>query len=860
MLRHLVLLVGILSAASASAADVSSLIKSSCVECHNADDKSGQLDLSILALNPTDPKNAEVWIRIHDRVRAGEMPPKDAGPLKPADRDTLVRGISDAISSVESAQTKVQGRATRRRLNRQEYENTLRDLLDAPWLQIKTVLPEDAVAHGYNRIGDALDVSHVQMARYLEAADLALNAVIVDSLEKPAPKVERYYARDQSSFTRKFIFTQFNTAPERATFPVLGFAGQPDVRRGEAPTTVGDKDPATRELEGVGLVHGAYEPVEPKFNKFDAPVSGRYRLRFMAHSIWVGPNGANANLKEPKKTYPKWFVPDLDHVEKGRRSEPVTIYSEMPPRQLRRLGAFDITPEPTVHEMEVDLLAGETIRPDASRLFRSRPGEGRWQNPLAEQDGQPGVCYRWLEVEGPLYDAWPPAGHQLLFGDLPIKKSGKSVEIVSTDAKGDARRLLGRFAERAYRRPVSNDEKLRFLPVIERQLSEGASFKDAMIAGYTAVLCSPEFTTCHAEPGPLDDHALASRISYFLWNSEPDQELRELADRGQLRDAATLRQQTQRLIDDPRSRRFVESYLDYWLDLRKILDNNPDGALYGDYYLDDWLTDSALEETRLFFAEMLKANLPARTVASSDFTFVNERLALHYGLERFEGTDFRKVKLPDGCVRGGLLTQASILTVTANGTSTSPVVRGAWVMSRILGKTPPKPPAVPAVEPDLRGATTIREQLAKHRDQDSCAACHKDIDPPGFALESFDVAGGFRTKYRAQAATKETRVVGFAKSGQPFQFQEGLPVDSSGQLATGESFGDILEFKKLLLSDERQLARNLVSQLATYATGAPVRFSDRQVVESILDQTQAEGYRTADLIHAIVQSPLFREK
>jgi len=859
MCRVLAFIVLFASCAPARA-DLPSILKANCVDCHNAETKSGQLDLSSLTLNAADPKNAEIWIRVHDRVRAGEMPPKDAEPLKPGDRDALIQSLAAAITTAESATTQSQGRATRRRLNRQEYEYAIRDLLDAPWLQLRTVLPEDAVAHGFNRIGDALDVSHVQMARYLEAAELALNSVVVDSLKKPDPTMKRYYTRDQGSFTRKFTFTQFNNAPERATFPVLGFEGQPDVRWGRAPVTVGEADPTTRDLEGVGLVHGAYEPVEPKWNRFNAPASGRYRLRVMAHSIWVGPNGANANLKDPRKTYPKWFVPDLDHVEKGRRSEPVTIYSDAPPHQLRRLGAIDLTPEPAVHELEVDLLEGETIRPDASRLFRSRPGETRWQNPLAEKEGQPGVCYRWLEVEGPLHDAWPPRGHQLLFDNLPVKKDGQKVEIVSQNPREDARRLLARFAERAYRRPIPESEKLRFLPVIERQLAEGASFKDAMITGYTAVLCSPEFTTCHAEPGPLDDHALASRLSFFLWNTEPDHELRELADRGQLRNTEALRQQTQRMVEDPRSRRFVDSFLDYWLDLRKILDNNPDGALYGDYYLDDWLTDSALEETRLTFAEMLKANLPARTVAASDFAFVNERLALHYGLEPFEGTAFRKVTLPPGCVRGGFLTQASILTVTANGTSTSPVVRGAWVMSRILGKTPPKPPAVPAVEPDLRGATTIREQLAKHRDQASCAACHKDIDPPGFALESFDVAGGFRTTYRAQAANKESRVAGFAKSGQPFQFQQGLPVDSSGQLATGESFGDIVAFKQLLLADERQLARNLVSQLTVYATGAPIRFSDRHVIESILDQTQADGYRTADLIQCLVQSPLFREK
>ena len=209
MLRGFVLVVGILSAASLTAADVPSLIKSSCVDCHDAETKSGQLDLSALSLNPTDPKNAEVWIRVHDRVKNGEMPPKDADPLKLADRDSLVRGIAQAIIGAESAQAKAQGRATRRRLNRQEFEYTLRDLLDAPSLQIKTILPEDAVAHGYNRIGDALDVSHVQMARYLEAADVALNEVIVDSLEKPQPKIERYYARDQRSFTGPMKFSVF---------------------------------------------------------------------------------------------------------------------------------------------------------------------------------------------------------------------------------------------------------------------------------------------------------------------------------------------------------------------------------------------------------------------------------------------------------------------------------------------------------------------------------------------------------------------------------------------------------------------------------------------------------------------------
>jgi mono/diheme cytochrome c family protein len=832
--------------------DPAPFLAAHCTSCHDADTKAGRLDLTATPFKTDDPATARVWVRVHDRVAAGEMPPKKADQPKQTDRDEFTRLVAAGLTATEARRVAAEGRATRRRLNRQEYEYAVRDLLGAPWLPLREMLPEDAVAHGFNTVGDALDVSHVQIARYLQAAEFALNAVTV-----PPPKAatQRYYAREQNSFVRRMTYSQFNTAPERATFPVLGTAGQPDVRAGKAPMTVGAADPKARELEGVGLVQGAYEPVEPKFDRFKAPASGRYKLRVNALAVWVGPNGANANLKDPAKLSPKWFIPNLDDVHPGRRSEPVALYAERPPRQLRKLGAFDVTPEAKVHELDVYLLAGETIRPDAARLFRSRPGDVRWQNPLAEKDGQPGVVYRWLEVEGPLPEPGP-GGLKLLFGDLPVKDG----EVVSADPKADAEKLLRAFVNRAYRRPVSDREQVRFLPLIEGRLAAGASFREAMFAGYTAVLCSPEFLTLHAEPGPLDDFALAARLSFFLWNTAPDAELRALAARGELRQPDVLRRQTQRLLDDPRAGRFVNSFLDYWLDLRKILDNSPDAGLYGDYYLDDLLTDSAVEETRLYFAEMLRANLSARAVVASDFAFVNERLAAHYGLPKVDGVALRKVPLPKGSVRGGLLTQASVLTVTANGTTTSPVVRGAWVMDRIVGRPPqPPPPSVPAVEPDLRGATTIREQLAKHRSQASCAACHKNIDPPGFALESFDVLGGHRTRYRA-LAEKDDRAKGLGKSGQPFHHKDALAVDAAGELPDGKTFQDVTEFKALLAADDRQLARNLVRQLTVYATGAPVSFRDRAAVETILDRTRADGYRTTDLIHALVQSELFRYK
>ena len=320
-----------------------------------------------------------------------------------------------------------------------------------------------------------------------------------------------------------------------------------------------------------------------------------------------------------------------------------------------------------------------------------------------------------------------------------------------------------------------------------------------------------------------------------------------------------LRAETERLLDDPKARRFVDAFLDYWLDLRKIVATAPDAALYPDYYLDDLLSESALEETELFFAELLRGDLPARNLVAADFAMLNERLAAHYGLPPVEGVALRRVPLPADSPRGGLLTQASVLKVTANGTTTSPVVRGAWIMERILGQPPPPPPpSVPAVEPDTRGATTIRAQLEKHRTLQTCAACHAKIDPVGFALESFDVMGGWRDRYRALSDGPPEPGIGH--NGQKFTFHAGPPVDSSGTLPDGRTFRDIRALKGLLADDEKQLARNLTRQLVVYATGAPVRFGDRGHVEQILERAGPSHYGVRTLVHEIVQSDLFLNK
>jgi hypothetical protein len=321
-----------------------------------------------------------------------------------------------------------------------------------------------------------------------------------------------------------------------------------------------------------------------------------------------------------------------------------------------------------------------------------------------------------------------------------------------------------------------------------------------------------------------------------------------------------LRAETARLIADPRSRRFVDAFSDYWLDLRKIDETSPSATIYNDYELDEPLKTASLEETQLFFAELLRADLPARNIVASDFTFLNERLARHYGIPGVEGTAMRRVALPPGSERGGLMTMASVLKVTANGTTTSPVLRGHWITERIFGiETRPPPPNVKAVEPDIRGAVTIRQQLAKHREHPSCASCHIKMDPPGFALESFDVMGAQRDRYRAVADNVKP-VSGYGLNGQAFAFHYGLPVDASGELPDGREFRDINEFKRLIASDEKSIARNVAKQLIVYATGAPVRFTDREELERILERASARKYGVRTLVEEIVHSELFQNK
>ena len=872
------------------------LVEAYCANCHNDIDREAGLDLTALKLNPADPAAFQHWVKIHDRLAAGEMPPQGKKRPEAGELTAFVRSLNTTLADYERAALAREGRATQRRLNGYEYENALRDLFDAPWLQIRGQFPEDGEAHRFNKIGDALDVSHVHLSRYMSAADYAIRQVLSVQLEQPPTATTRYYARDQRTLTSKFTPNIFNSSPDRMTYPVVDTTAQPEVRLSRAPLTAGEADPALRDREAVGWVSSNYVTgFTYRWDGFRAPVAGRYRIRFNGYTLWTAPGGVQMRFSGEKDTKgtprpPNPTVPDYDRISAGRRDEPITVYTRNGIMN-RRVGSFDLTPEPAVHDVgEIWLLANETLVPDASRFYRSRPNNFR--NPLMTPEGAPSVAFRWMEVEGPLYDEATTAGYRLLFGDLPLRrtKTGASrvtvpavlrgehreggrnagrnvapladvpVEVVSNQPRADAERLLTGFIARAYRHPADAKDRARFLALFDDRTKAGLGFTEAMVACYTAVLASPGFVFLDETPGPLEDRALATRLALFLWNSVPDDALRTAAERGELHRPDVLRAQTERLLGDPKSQRFVEAFLDYWIDLRKIEDTTPSTTLYNDYYLDDALTEAALGETQLFFTDLLQRNLPARHLIASDFTYLNERLANHYGVDGVKGISLRRVPLPADSARGGLMTQASVLKVTANGTTTSPVLRGKWIIERILGyDVPPPPAAVPAVEPDIRGAVTIRQQLDRHRADASCAACHRKIDPAGFALENFDVMGAWRNRYRATSPDVRPEK-GLGKNGQPFAFHFGLPVDAGGELPDGRPFANIREFKRLLLEQEQQVARNLAKQLVVYATGAPIRFCDREEIDAITARTRAGDYGVRSLVHEIVQSTLFREK
>lgn len=506
----------------------------------------------------------------------------------------------------------------------------------------------------------------------------------------------------------------------------------------------------------------------------------------------------------------------------------------------RLVGGFDVPDKRTAIEFTLPMTALDSIRVFPFEIVKHY---GKLPPPGAE----PGLVVHGVEVDGPIHDVWPPAPATRLLGD----RDGTQATLA------DAQAILRRFAPRAFRRPVLEEELAPYFALLKSRFDRGYRFEAALRVALKAVLCSPDFLYLAAPPGRLNDFDLASRLSYFLWSSTSDDTLTELAARGELGKPAVLRQQVERMLKDPKAAAFTVNFTGQWLSLRHLQATTPDRNLYPDF--DDLLELSMPRETHLFFEEILQGDRSVLEFLHADWSMLNERLAAHYGIAGVKGNAFRKVTLPTDSHRGGVITQAAILKVTANGTSTSPVARGAWVLSHLLGTPPPRPPKdVPALEPDVRGATTIREQLAKHKEIASCAACHARIDPPGNALENFDVIGGWRENYRiARAGPRKMIPTG---RGRTTWMHFGPKIEAADELPGGRAFKDVDGLKQLLLEDPDQFTRGLAEKLMTYATGHELEFADRPVIERMVADLKQQHHGFRALIHALVQSDTFRNK
>ncbi len=768
---------------------VHDLLDSSCLQCHQ---KGGDtpLDLSTVTFTLDDPSNFQVWEDIFDRLSAGDMPPATE-PKPSADKlHVAMQQLQHDLHQASLARQDRQGRVPARRLTNLEYANTIRDLLLIND-QVSAELPAENDSGRFDTIGVNQRLSAVHMAAYMKSSDRAIDAAL-----------------------------RFNANPYRDF--EIDIPNSPRLAYHDGKTFIDGGGIYLRLGKGVVLFTENDFLLPSHAHGFDVPISGKYRITFRADAY--------------------------------RSDSPVVmkVICKGAGGSTRLLAAFDVEPgDPQTYEISAILHPGDSFYP-AFVMGDGTDMQYIMANGIDGYTGK-GLAIRSYRVEGPLMDAWPPPSVTELLRGVTIKPlANQPQQSEHSPAHGielplpamhHLNTIISRFVRRAFRRQPTDEELKSFTMIAKTELDHGESFLNAVRASLQSVISAPQFLLFDSAPDGRRDYALASRLSYFLWRSMPDEELFQLADQGKLRDELILRAQVERMLKNHKSRAFVNDFVGQWLRLYKINANTPDQRLYWEY--DELLGNSLVQETQRFLADLMQRNLPAENIIDSDFTFLNRRLAEHYGITGVKGQHFRRVSLPTDSVRGGVLTHASVLKTTANGSLTSPVIRGNFVLSNFLGTPPePPPPSAGSIEPDTRGTKTVRQQLAAHRDVESCNMCHRKIDPPGFALESFDPIGRYRHRYRALVDG---------------QIREVLEVDASGLMQDGQSFSDIRDFKRLLMDRKESFVQNLTAQLIVFSTGGEIDFSDRESIHQIMNATRANDFRMRDLIHEIVQSRIFRE-
>ena len=759
-----------------------------CFRCHDAKKQKGDFRLDTLETNFADDSAAQQWAEVMFRINAGEMPPKKEPQPTPDVLGQVAGWISSRLDEGRAARMAKRGPVAHYRLSRDEYANTVSDLLGVHYgVNLPGAFNDDPRWHGFERIGSMLSLSASHVEKYFKAAETVLEQAFPE--QPPPPAKGR---RDANEGREKWLAERGIAGPVR--WPLWPSKGR---------------------------------------DAMNISQPGNYRIRVQLSGI-SPPKGRTPHLSLWHQQL-KRSVFDQDIIAPEGKPVVVEIVMALSP------GNYDVVHEVPAVFTEAGNHTLNVLNEGTNVFTNSR--EMRDANPtgyqLFDDNGQPlypMLLVDWIEWEGPLVS------------EADLKKREGLVPKTDGDL-AEARECLQRMATRAWRRPATEAEVSRYVKVVESELAAGEKFRAAYRAAMVGILASKNFY--YLEEGSatqrrdkVTDGELASRLSYFLWGSMPDDELFSAAQAGTLHELDSLRAQAKRLLTDPKSKRFTEAFPRQWLQLHKVGMFPPDPKLYRDY--DGWLEQSMVMESVSYFSEMFAKNLPLREFLNSDWAVVNPRLAEHYEMPPVKESGFQRVALRPEDHRGGLLTQAGVLMLTSDGTRHRPVHRGVWVSEAIFGKTPPPPP--PNVEPIEPTPTdkpkaTVRMQLEAHATNATCASCHAKIDPLGFAFDNYDAIGRWRTE----------EVVPTGKGGNP-------PVNASGTLPDGRAYQGPEEFKRLIAQDTDRFAQAFVEQLATFALRRVMTIDDAAQIRAIAQASKKDDYQLRMVIENFVTSDLFQKR
>jgi hypothetical protein len=797
------LLVAMLLAGSATAvpAGAAPFLARNCRMCHNPQLKNAGLDLDAYPLPASLATAPEIWEKVVEKLQTKQMPPPPLQAPDAAETAALVRWIEEGLQSAEAARPPDPGRVTARRLNRTEYDNTVRDLLGVD-LRAADAFPQDDAGYGFDNIGDVLSVSPVLLEKYLKAAERVSRAALFGP-EAQKPTLARLHpmaAKIEPSPDVPSEYDQTGLSLPNALHVLHRFPVDAEYLFRIVP---GGSRPAGSEPVRIAVFLDGRQIQVVEVDAGDGPSSSATQQDL---------TGKTREFRARVTAGEHWLAASVLHLYEGL---PPSYGGPNPSRR-------PIPPPPPFRP------------PENATPEKLREAREKYEARLARKAPVNEARARHIELIGPYAPAQGP-------GAASLEKVYACGHRDGRHGKDCARTILDRLARRAYRRPVTAADLAPLLHLFADGRKRGQTFEEALALAVRAVLVSPDFLFRIEDAAPagpelhqrISPHALASRLSYFLWASMPDDELFACADRGTLQDPAVLAAQVARMLRDPKARALVEAFGGQWLQFRALESVAPDRDRFPSF--ENNLRFSMRRETELFLESVIREDRSILDLLDAPYSFLNERLARHYGIPGVQGQEFRRVDLKD-TARGGVLTQGSVLTVSSYSTRTSPVLRGKWVLDNLLAAPPPDPPAgVPRLDESTVGVDrSLRQQLEAHRTNATCAACHVRMDPLGFGLENFDAVGAWRTE-----------------DGK-------FPVDAAGALPDGRTFQGPVELKAVLRQDEDAFTRALTEKLLTYALGRGLERYDRPTVRSIARKVAASDHRFSVLVTEIAGSLPFQ--